>query len=211
VARLGSLLAEAPAGTMVHSGIKEAYDAELAAVAGLPGVRVAARSGAAGPHPATEARPALLVADPQALSTQERLSEEIYGPVTVAVPMSSREQVLEAARGLRGHLTATLHATPRDLAEYQELVRVLSGKAGRLVLNGVPTGVEVAHAMQHGGPWPATTDPRATSVGSAAILRFARPVCWQDFPDEALPAELQRGNPRGIWRTVDGRLTRDPA
>ncbi len=209
VAQLGERLAASPAGTLAHAGIKRAYDAELAAVAALPGVRVAARSSARGAHEATQARPALLVAEPAAFATHERLGEEIYGPVTLAVSFASRDALLEAARGLRGHLTATLHATEADLAAHADLVAILARKAGRLVLNGVPTGVEVAHAMQHGGPWPASSDPRATSVGSAAILRFARPVSYQDFPDASLPEELRDANPRGIWRLVDGRLTRD--
>jgi len=209
VGRLGAKLAEAPAGTMVHAGIKRAYDAELAAVAALPGVRVASRSAGRGANPATEAQPALLLADAATMAAHQRLAEEIYGPVTVAVPFSSGDEMVAAARRLHGHLTATLFATERDLAENRELVAVLAGKAGRLVLNGVPTGVEVTHAMHHGGPWPATTDPRATSVGTAAILRFARPVCYQDFPDAALPEELRDRNPRGIFRLVDGRLTRD--
>jgi len=170
---------------------------------------VASRSAARGPNPATEAQPALLLTDPAALARHERLSDEIYGPVSVAVPFSSAEELLAAARRLRGHLTATLFATERDLAQHRELVTVLAGKAGRLILNGVPTGVEVTHAMHHGGPWPATTDPRATSVGTAAILRFARPICYQDFPEASLPEELRDKNPRGILRLVDGRPTRE--
>jgi alpha-ketoglutaric semialdehyde dehydrogenase len=209
VAQLGERLAASPAGTLVHAGIKQAYDGEVAAAAALPGVRVTARSSAHGPNAATEAQPALLVADPAAFAAHGRLSEEIYGPATLAVSFASREALLEAARGLRGHLTATLHATEADLAAHADLVAVLTRKAGRLVWNGVPTGVEVAHAMHHGGPWPASSDARATSVGSAAILRFARPVSYQDFPDAALPEELRDANPRGIWRLVDGRLTRD--
>lgn len=211
VARLGALLAESPAGTMVHAGIKDAYDAELAAVAALPGVSVAARSAARGASPATEAQPALLLADAGVFAAYARLDQEIYGPATVAVRCASKDELLASARRLGGHLTATVHATERDLAESPELLPILARKAGRVVVNGVPTGVEVAHAMQHGGPWPATTDPRATSVGTAAILRFARPVCYQDVPDASLPDELRDGNPRGIWRLVDGRLTKDPA
>ena len=209
VSRLGVLLAEAPAGTMVHAGIKEAYDAELAAVGALPGLAVAARSSARAPNAATEAQPALLLADAGAFAAHRRLDQEIYGPVTVAVRCGSKDELLATARRLGGHLTATVHATERDLAAYPELLPILARKAGRVVLNGVPTGVEVSHAMHHGGPWPATTDPRATSVGTAAILRFARPVCFQDVPDAALPEELRDANPRGIWRFVDGRPTRD--
>jgi NADP-dependent aldehyde dehydrogenase len=211
VARLGAKLAGSPAGTMVHAGIKAAYDAEVGAIAGLPGVTLAARSSAHGPNAATEAQPALLVADAGALGAQARLGEELYGPVTLAVRCRTREELLEAARRLHGHLTATVHATDADLAANRDLVAILARKAGRLLLNGVPTGVEVAHAMHHGGPWPASSDPRATYVGAAAILRFARPVCWQDFPDAALPEELRDANPRGIWRLVEGRLTKEPA
>lgn len=209
VARLGGLLAEAQAGTMVHAGIKAAYDAALAAVAGIPGVSFAGRASGHGPNAATEAQPALLVADAAAFAAHDRLGEEIYGPATLAVRCPSREELLASARRLRGHLTATVHATERDLAAFPEILPILARKAGRVVLNGVPTGVEVTHAMHHGGPWPATTDARATSVGTAAVLRFARPVSFQDVPDPALPEELRNANPSGRWRLVDGRLTRD--
>jgi NADP-dependent aldehyde dehydrogenase len=207
---LGGLLSSAPAGTMVHSGIKAAYDAELEAVAALPGVEVAARAETAGPHASTEARAALLVADRGAWSDHPRLQEEIYGPATLAVRCGSPDELLEAARSLRGHLTATVHATPGDLESNPELVPLLARKAGRVNVGGVPTGVEVSPAMHHGGPWPATTDSRATSVGTAAILRFARPVCFQNVPEDALPEELRDTNPRGIWRLVDGELGKEP-
>jgi NADP-dependent aldehyde dehydrogenase len=210
VARLGALLADSPAGTMAHAGIKDAYDAELETVAAIPGVSVAFRAAGRGPNAATEAQPALLLADAPVFAAHDRLGEEIYGPVTLAVRCSSKEELIAAARRLHGHLTATVHATARDLADFPELLPVLARKAGRVVLNGVPTGVEVTHAMHHGGPWPATTDPRATSVGTAAILRFARPVSFQDVPSALLPEELRDANPRGIWRLVDGRLTKDP-
>jgi alpha-ketoglutaric semialdehyde dehydrogenase len=208
--RLGAALAETPAGTMVHAGIKAAYDGELAAVSGLSGVRVGARGSGSGPHPTTEARAALLVADLDAWVRHERLGREIYGPVTLAVTCGRADDLLAAARRLQGHLTATVHATERDLAAHGALLGVLARRVGRVVVNGVPTGVEVTHAMHHGGPWPAATDPRATSVGSAAIFRFARPVCFQDVPDTMLPEELRNRNPRGIWRLLDGRPTRDP-
>jgi len=210
LARLGGLLGAAPAGTMVHAGIKAAYESELATVSALPGVQVAARATGRGPHPSTEAQAALLVADGEAWAASPRLGEELYGPATLAVRCESAEALLAAARRLHGHLTATVHATERDLAEHGALLRVLARRVGRVIVNGMPTGVEVTHAMQHGGPWPATTDPRATSVGTAAIFRFARPVCFQDVPDVALPEELQSANPRGIWRLVDGRPTPEP-
>ena len=113
------------------------------------------------------------------------------------------------ARGLDGQLTATIHGTSADLAEYASLVSILEDKAGRLIVNGFPTGVEVCPSMQHGGPYPATTDSKTTSVGTAAIYRFARPVAYQNFPQSSLPVELRDANPRGIWRLVDGAMTRE--
>ena len=206
---LGRLLGEAPAGTMVHAGIKSAYDAELETVASLPGVTLAARSTATGPQPATQAQAALLQADLATWVAQPRLREEIYGPATLAVRCGTPADLLQAARALGGHLTATVHATEGDLSENPALLPLLARKAGRVLLGGVPTGVEVAPAMHHGGPWPATTDARATSVGTAAILRFARPVCFQSVPEAALPDELKGANPRGIWRLVDSQPTRE--
>ncbi len=205
----GDLLAASAAGTMVHAGIKASFDESVAEAARIPGVAVAARGEKAGAHPETEAHAALLLTDARTFLGTPRLSEEIYGPATVAVRCDSRPEMLQLARSLRGHLTATVHGTERDLADFAELIAILRRKAGRLVFNGFPTGVEVCHAMHHGGPYPATTDARETSVGSAAIHRFARPVCYQDFPASALPEELLDANPRGIWRLVDGARTRD--
>ena len=107
-------------------------------------------------------------------------------------------------------MTATLHGTNADIEANRSLIGVLERKAGRLIVNGYPTGVEVCHAMVHGGPYPATSESRMTSVGTQAIYRFARPVCYQDFPQAGLPAELQDKNPLGILRLVDGTYTRDP-
>jgi 2,5-dioxopentanoate dehydrogenase len=154
-------------------------------------------------------RARMYVTSAENLGQWPEIAEEVFGPSTVAVTTRSRDEVLEAARGLHGHLTATIHGTPEDLKEWAELVEILQTKVGRIIFNGWPTGVEVNHAMVHGGPYPATTDSRSTSVGSAAIYRWARPVCWQGFPDGALPEELRDGNPRGIWRRVEGKLGRE--
>ena len=132
------------------------------------------------------------------------LAEEVFGPSTLVVECSGRDEMLAIARGLEGQLTVTLHATDADLEQHRALIEILETKAGRLIVNGFPTGVEVCPAMVHGGPWPATSDSRSTSVGTRAIVRFARPVCWQDFPDALLPPELQESNPLGIVRMVDG-------
>ena len=152
--------------------------------------------------------PTLLATDAKTFAATPALREEAFGPASVFVAGESKADLLAAARALDGSLTATIHGTADDLREYADLVAILEQKVGRLVFNGFPTGVEVGHAMQHGGPYPASTDARTTSVGSAAILRFARPVCFQDFPDDVLPAALRDHNALGIWRLVDGALTR---
>jgi len=135
------------------------------------------------------------------------LDGEIFGPTTLLVRHSSRDQILEIARSLEGHLTATIHGTEQDLLDFSDLIAILENKVGRLVFNGFPTGVEVCHAMVHGGPYPSTSDGRSTSVGTRAIFRFTRPVCYQGFPDEGLPQELKNENQLGIWRMVDGQMT----
>jgi NADP-dependent aldehyde dehydrogenase len=136
------------------------------------------------------------------------LGAEIFGPTTLLVRHTRRDQVLAIARALEGHLTATIHGTDEDLRQFADLIAILENKVGRLVFNGFPTGVEVTHAMVHGGPYPSTSDGRSTSVGSQAIFRFARPVCYQGFPDSALPDALKNGNPLGIWRMLDGEMSR---
>jgi 2,5-dioxopentanoate dehydrogenase len=136
------------------------------------------------------------------------LSEEIFGPTTLLVQHSSRDQVLAIAHALEGHLTATIQGTDSDLREFADLISILETKVGRLVFNGFPTGVEVTHAMVHGGPYPSTSDGRSTSVGSQAIFRFARLVCYQGFPDAALPDALKEANPLAVWRMVDGTMMR---
>jgi len=140
---------------------------------------------------------------------EAQLDTEIFGPTTLLVQNLSRDQILAIAHSLDGHLTATIHGTEQDLHDFADLIAILENKVGRLVFNGFPTGVEVCHAMVHGGPYPSTSDGRSTSVGTQAIFRFTRPVCYQGFPDEALPQELKDANHLGIWRMVDGQMTRE--
>ena len=154
------------------------------------------------------APPSMFETSAQTFLRHRSSAEEVFGPSTVVVRCGSRDEMEAVARRLDGQLTATIHGTPADLAEHAWLVSILEDKAGRLIVNGFPTGVEVCASMQHGGPYPATTDSRTTSVGTAAILRFARPVAYQNFPQSSLPLELQDANPRGIWRQVDGELTK---
>jgi NADP-dependent aldehyde dehydrogenase len=151
---------------------------------------------------------AVFHAEVEQFLAEPSLAEEIFGPTTLLVRYGAGGQLLEAARGLHGHLTATIHAGEGDEELAAELLQVLEGKAGRVLFNGYPTGVEVCPAMVHGGPWPATSDGRSTSVGTRAMLRFVREVCWQDCPDGLLPAELRRGNPLGVLRMVNGVVGR---
>ena len=153
---------------------------------------------------------ALFETDAQSFLKDPELSEEIFGPATLLVRHSKREEVMRAASELEGHLTATIHGTDRDLHDFADLIAILEQKVGRLVFNGFPTGVEVSHAMVHGGPYPSTSDGKSTSVGTQAIFRFTRPVCYQGFPEAALPDALKENNPLGIWRLVDGQMTQEP-
>jgi NADP-dependent aldehyde dehydrogenase len=194
---------------MLHSGILESYETGLKQFSAIEGVESFPSATSAERNKA-EARPSLFMTDFGIFSRNDLLSEELFGPSTMVVRCGSREEMLAVAQSLKGHLTATIHGTSDDLADYAELVSILEEKVGRLIFNGFPTGVEVCASMQHGGPYPATTDSKTTSVGTAAILRFARPVAYQNFPQSTLPDELQNVNPRGIWRLVDGQPTREP-
>jgi 2,5-dioxopentanoate dehydrogenase len=166
---------------------------------------------AEGSSAAATVQAALFVADYKDLQENAELMQEIFGPTTVVVGYQDRKQLLAVAEQLEGHLTATLQAEESELADYADLIEILTRKVGRLILNAYPTGVEVCHAMVHGGPFPATSDGRSTSVGTQAIFRFTRPVCYQSFPDAALPDELKSSNPLGIMRLVDGDRTRKPS
>ncbi|MEZ4650126.1 MAG: aldehyde dehydrogenase (NADP(+)) [Candidatus Eisenbacteria bacterium] len=130
--------------------------------------------------------------------------DEVFGPCTVLVEYESREELIALAESWEGQLTATVHGVEGEVSAYPDLVDALERCAGRVLFGGFPTGVEVCHAMVHGGPFPSTSDGRSTSVGTRAILRFVRPVCWQNAPTELLPAELEESNPLGIRRLVDG-------
>jgi alpha-ketoglutaric semialdehyde dehydrogenase len=201
-------VSQSPKLTLLTSGIRSAYQRESDKRKGRPGVAIIAEGEQASSDPSFFARVEAFETDVATLLANEDLEAELFGPSTLLVRYSHREQILQAARNLTGHLTATIHGTDDDLREFGDLIQILRGKVGRLVFNGYPTGVEVCHAMIHGGPYPASTDSRTTSVGTQAIYRFARPVCYQDFPDAALPDELKNGNPLGIFRMLDGQLRR---
>jgi NADP-dependent aldehyde dehydrogenase len=208
IGRLNELFAAVPPTTMLHPGIRQNYEMGISRFAQTSGV-AETRARIAPEISKTQAQATVFATDAATFLAHPQLSEEVFGPSTLVVSCGAREQLEEIARNLSGSLTATVHATPEDLQEYRTLISILETKAGRLVFNGFPTGVEVCAAMTHGGPYPATTDARSTSVGAYAIKRFARPVSYQNFPSEALPVELRNENTRGIWRLVDNALTKD--
>ena len=153
-------------------------------------------------------QPAAYEAPASDVGATPELLDEHFGPVVLFLRYGSRDELLAALERIDGQLTASLHAQPGE--ELAELVGALSARAGRVVFDGFPTGVAVTHGMHHGGPFPATTAPAHTSVGMTAIRRWLRPVAFQNAPAEVLPPELRDENPLGIWRRVDGELTRDP-
>lgn len=200
--KLREKLASASAGPAVHPSIRTGYETALAEVRKLP---VTVDATAAGASPAATAMcPTLLSATADLVRAHPRLRTEIFGPAVLAVPCTARADLLSIAASFHGHLTATVHGEGDDFAEFADLLAVLRSKVGRLIANGVPTGVEVCPSMVHGGPYPAATDPRFSAVGTSAIQRWVRPVCWQDWPHDLLPAELRDDNPLGIRRMVDG-------
>jgi len=152
--------------------------------------------------------PALLAGIGALVRKHPELAEEVFGPFAVLVSAQTMSELEDIAENLEGQLTATVHGTANDLQQAKRLLQILERKAGRLLINGFPTGVEVCPAMNHGGPYPATTDVRFTSVGTAALYRFVRPICYQNFPAPLLPEALKDENPYGIWRLVNGTLTK---
>jgi NADP-dependent aldehyde dehydrogenase len=195
------------AGTMLTGQIKASYNLGIETLSNIEGVEVKGK-GKPGKG-VCHGTPLLLQTSAGVFLENPRLEEEVFGPSTLIVTAADKDQLMEAASCLRGHLTATIHHSGSELDEYAQLVDLLESRVGRLIIDGFPTGVEVCPSMHHGGPFPATTDVRTTSVGTAAIQRFARPVCYQDFPRASLPDELRDENPLKILRLVNGQWTRD--
>ncbi len=195
--------------TMLTQGIASQYSKTVAERKNSGNVQCLPTSGVQEASSPFTTYATLLTTDAASLEAQPDLSDEIFGPSALLIDCKDREQTLRAAESLQGHLTATVLGTTEDFDQNRDLVAILERKVGRLIFNGYPTGVEVSHAMVHGGPYPATSDGRSTSVGSQAIFRFARPVCYQNFPIHVLPEELLNSNPRGILRMVDGNMTRE--
>ncbi len=197
----------APA-TMLHAGIHAAYTAGLGDRLGNEALALIGHSDTPPSPDRNEAAACLFATTQEGLLADPTLFDEIFGPASTLVTCASPSDFVAVAEKLEGSLSATIHGTEEDLAEHRELVALLRRKAGRLIFNGYPVGLEICHSIHHGGPYPATTHAHFTSIGTRAMHRFVRPVCYQGWPDAHLPTELQDLNPRGILRLVDGERTR---
>ena len=202
----GTALQGKSASTMLTPGIHAAFNQGVERLAQAPGVSLVARGRSGADGCACAGQAALFVTDAATFLSRPELEEEVFGASSLIVRCQHAGQFRQIAEHLDGQLTATvfLDVTDRDAA--LALLPALERKAGRILINGYPTGVEVSHAMVHGGPFPATSDSRSTSVGASAIDRFLRPVCYQDLPSFLMPAALRDSNPLDLWRVRDGEL-----
>jgi NADP-dependent aldehyde dehydrogenase len=206
IQQVAALMGDQPAQTMLNAGTLSSYGQGLQKLLAHPRIEHLAGS----PQQGNQAQPQLFKADASLLIDGDAvLQEEVFGPTTVFVEVADQAQLSAALNGLHGQLTATIIGEPADFEQFGELTALLEQKVGRILLNGYPTGVEVCDSMVHGGPYPATSDARGTSVGTLAIDRFLRPVCFQNYPDSLLPEALKNANPLRIQRLVDGQTTRD--
>jgi NADP-dependent aldehyde dehydrogenase len=203
---VSEMMADQPAQTMLNAGTLSSYGNGLQKLLDHPGIEHLAGQ----PQQGRQAQPQLFKADVSLLIEGDAvLQEEVFGPTTVVVEVADQAQLSAALSGLHGQLTATIIGERADFEQFGELTALLEQKVGRILLNGYPTGVEVCDSMVHGGPYPATSDARGTSVGTLAIDRFLRPVCFQNYPDYLLPEALRNANPLGIQRLVDGKPSRE--
>jgi NADP-dependent aldehyde dehydrogenase len=191
------------AGTMLTEGIRSKYEQDTSMIAITEGIQALAESKKKDTANAVHAK--LFSTQIVDFNRKTELSEEVFGPSSILIRYNHHDELLEATERLKGHLTASIHATTEELVRAKSLILKLQQKVGRLIFNQFPTGVEVCDAMVHGGPYPATSDGRSTSVGGTAINRFTRPVCFQNFPEDALPEVLREDNSRNILRKVDGK------
>jgi NADP-dependent aldehyde dehydrogenase len=188
-------------GKMLHKGIADNYSKRLSATLAQKGVTVEGKSSDEGS--ASDGRALVASTTASNFLKNPSLAEEVFGPFSLVVKCSDVNELSTVISHLHGQLTASIFGDEAEIADHHNMLNVLRERAGRLIINGVPTGVEVVPAMQHGGPFPSTTDSRFGSVGSDAIKRFVRPVAFQNFPESLLPDELKTSNPLGIWRYVN--------
>ena len=197
------------AGIMLNRGIQEAYNEGVETISSQTGVTTEAVGESGEGKPGCACQPTLMTVSAQDFIANPALTEEMFGPASLVVKCKDLGELESAIASLKGQLTGTIQTAEGEMSDYAELIDLMKFRVGRLLINGFPTGVEVCHAMVHGGPFPAASDVRFTSVGSAAIYRFIRPICLQSYPKELLPPELQDSNPLNIWRLVNGERTKD--
>jgi alpha-ketoglutaric semialdehyde dehydrogenase len=207
IKELGAAIEKATPGTMLHPGIAKAYGEKRSAALSQSNVDTVAV--AAAKPGENQGVPTIASARASAFFTNPLLHQEVFGPYSLIIRCADTDELVKAAQQLEGQLTVSLMATDEDIAENAPLMEAVQDICGRLILNGVPTGVRVSLSMQHGGPVPATTDSRFTSVGADGIKRWVRPLAYQGWSDAALPDALKNANPLGIWRTVNDTLTRE--
>jgi NADP-dependent aldehyde dehydrogenase len=205
--QLAEHVANTTPATMLSRNICKAYSEGVSRRTEADAVEVLATASKEASAERYEAGAVVYTVSAKKFLEQKELTDEIFGPSSLIVLCKNTVELTEVLQSMEGQLTATLHATDNDKADAQPVIDIIAQKAGRLIYGGYPTGVEVCHSMQHGGPFPSTTDGRSTSVGTGAIYRFVRPLTFQDFPDQFLPEPLQNENPLNILRLVDGEWT----
>lgn len=196
-------------GTMLSANICANYYSGVDKLKSTAAVTALAHSNTAADAAKTEALPYVFTVTQKDFIANKQLSHEVFGPATLVVLCNNVDEIGDILKDMEGQLTATVHATDAYEKQIQPLIDLMKEKAGRVIFGGFPTGVEVCDAMVHGGPFPSTTDGRSTSVGTAAILRFVRPVAYQNFPAHLLPDALKNNNPLHILRKVNGTFTKD--
>ena len=202
---LGEEIKKTSPGEMLHTGIFKNYVERRANALSQENVETIATSET---EPLlNEGAPTIASATAQAFINNPVLHQEVFGPYSLVIRCNDLDEMIDVTKHIEGQLTATLMATENDMRSHDKLLEYIEEVCGRFILNGVPTGVEVCLSMQHGGPFPATTDSRFTSVGADGIKRFARPICYQNWSNEFLPDEIKNENPLGIWRTVNDKLS----
>lgn len=203
---LGEEIKKVAPSDMLHTGIAKSFASNRAKALMQEQVTTVAVSVI--PAKPEQGIPTIASATAEAFLNNPVLHQEVFGPYSLVVKCRNMQEMQDVAAKMEGQITSTLMATVNDMRQNERLIETVKQSCGRMIINGVPTGVEVCLSMHHGGPFPATTDSRFTSVGADGIKRFARPISLQNWPDELLPDELKNSNPLQVWRTINNELTK---
>ncbi len=206
IKQLGKEMMEVITSPMLHEGIQNSYEKGVTNLLAQKNIELVNQCKT---NSKSTPLPTIATVDAETFLNNHMLGEEIFGPFSLVIRCKDIEQVKEVWKQLKGQLTTTIIGTDDDLKDNKDFIDIAISVAGRIIINGVPTGVEVCASMIHGGPYPATTDSRFTSVGSNAVYRWVRPVCFQNFPQHLLPEELKDNNPLNIWRMINNEWTKN--